>query len=407
MKNYILNEGYLNSINFFTKGYKDKIYTSKKSFIDLSNCAGSILLGHNHNFFYKTIKKYLSENISNFAHPNIHAINFSKTIKKIFPNFSDIIYCNSGTEAVIKALRISKALNNNKLIVSVSGSWHGSVDQLLFFPDKNLKPHPLSAGLPDTYKNNLRFIPFGKIEESKKILDKIKKNINCLIIEPVQASLPSSDPVRYLKFLENYCKKNNIILIFDEIITGIRSKKFSVQKNFNLKPDITIIGKVFGGGLPIGMIGLSKKIKKKITKQNKKIFFGGTFSGNSMSAYVGNSVVNYIIKNKKVLKEINYKSKYFEVSLNQFISENNLDIKIYRYDSILRIVYTKKEIQNRIQRDFFEKKVSKKIQLFRKFLLDKGIYYPSSGIIFFSHSTSLKSVNYVISIIKRAFIKYF
>lgn len=267
MKNIILNEGYINTINFFEKGYKDKIYTSKKSFIDLSNCAGSILLGHNDNFFKKTIQKYLSKSISNFAHPNAHALNFSKTIKKIFPNFSDIIYCNSGTEAVIKALRVSKAINNNKLIVSVSGSWHGSVDQLLFFPDKNLIPQPLSAGIPDVFKNNLHFIPFGKIEESKYILDKLKKNINCLIIEPVQASLPLNNPKQYLKFLESYCRKNNITLIFDEIITGIRSKKFSVQKNFNLKPDITIIGKVFGGGLPIGMIGLTKKIKAKIEKK--------------------------------------------------------------------------------------------------------------------------------------------
>ena len=407
MKNYILNEGYPNTKFFFEKANKDKIYEKKKMFIDLSNCAGSILLGHNYSYFNKSIKDYVNKKISNFAHPNIHASNFSKTIKQIFPNFNDLIYCNSGTEAVLKSLRVCRAISKKKLIVSVSGSWHGSVDDLLFSPGKNLKPNPLSDGLPDNFKKKLHFIPYGNIEESKKILDKIKKNINCLIIEPVQASLPSSNPRKYLKFLENYCKKNNIILIFDEIISGIRSKKYSVQKNYNLKPDITIIGKVFGGGLPIGMIGLTKKIKNKLTEKNKKVFFGGTFSGNSLSTYVGNKIISYILKNKNIIDEINKKSQYFQNNLNNFILKNNLDIKVYRYSSIIRIVFTNKKIQNRIQRDFFENKVSKKINFLRKYLLDNGIYYPSSGIIFFSFSTTYKSINHVINTLKKGFIKYF
>lgn len=407
MKNNILNEGYANSKIFFEKAYKDKIYEKNKIFIDLSNCAGSILLGHNYNYFNKSIKEYVNKKISNFAHPNVHASNFSKTIKKIFPSFSDLIYCNSGTEAVTKSLRVCRAISKKKLIVSVSGSWHGSVDNLLFYPGKNFKPNPLSAGLSDDLKKNLYFIPYGNIEESKKILEKIKKNINCLIIEPVQASLPLTNPKEYLKFLENYCKKNNIILIFDEIISGIRSNKYSVQKNYNIKPDITIIGKVFGGGLPIGIIGITKKIKQKLIKKNKKVFFGGTFSGNSLSTYMGNQIISYILKNKNVINEINKKSQYFQTNLNNYILKNNLDIKVYRYSSIIRIVYTKMEIQNRMQRDFFENKVSKKIKLLRKYLLDNGIYYPSNGIIFFSFSTSYKSINYVINILKKGFTKYF
>lgn len=157
----------------------------------------------------------------------------------------------------------------------------------------------------------------------------------------------------------------------------------------------------------MGWLDWQRKLKQKLKKKDKNVFFGGTFSGNSMSTYVGNSIINYIIKNRRILKEIEKKSKYFELSLNKFIDENHLDIKIYRYDSIIRIVYTKKEIVNRIQRDFFEKKVSKKIQLLRKFLLNKGIYYPSSGIIFFSYSTSYKSINFVINILKKGLIKYF
>jgi len=408
MKNLILNEGYQNSKILFDKGIKDKIYIKKKEYIDLSNCAGSLILGHNSKIFKKSIRKYLNSNLSIFAHPNLHAKNFSQTIKKVFPNFSKIIYCNSGTEAVSKALRICRAINGKKkYIVSVSGSWHGSVDQLLFYPEKKMIPTPLSSGTTQQDKKNIIIIPYGDILLSKKILEKKKKNINCLIIEPIQASLPLENSKKYLKFLETYCKQNQIILIFDEIITAIRTKNKSVQNNYKIKPDITIIGKIFGGGLPIGIIGISKKIYTVLQKQKKPVFFGGTFSGNSLSTFLGNEIIKHILGNKKILKNIDNKAKHFESNLNMFIKKNNFDLKIYRYSSILRIVFTKNAIINRIQRDFFESKNTSKIKLFRKYLLKNKIYYPTSGIIFFSSLLSNKSLDYIMRYIKRGFIKYF
>ena len=115
MSNLVFNEGYQETNYIFEQGKDDHIKINGKNYIDLSNCAGSIVLGHNSTFFKKKIKSYLNNNYSNFAHPNIHAINFSKNIKKIFPLFSKVIFCNSGTEAVIKSLRISRALNKKKI----------------------------------------------------------------------------------------------------------------------------------------------------------------------------------------------------------------------------------------------------------------------------------------------------
>ena len=140
MSNIILNEGYQKTKVFFEEGYKDKIIHEGKPYIDLSNCAGSLILGHNSKVYREIIKKYLKINGSSFAHPNNYAVDYSKTIKKIFPSFEKIIFCNSGTEAVTKALRISRTLNKKECIVSVVGSWHGSVDSLLFQPDSKLKP---------------------------------------------------------------------------------------------------------------------------------------------------------------------------------------------------------------------------------------------------------------------------
>ena len=405
MANLILNEGYQKTNVFFEEGYKDKIIHQGKAYIDLSNCAGSLILGHNSKVYKEIIKKYLKINASSFAHPNNYAVDYSKTIKKIFPNFEKIIFCNSGTEAVTKALRISRTLNIKECIVSVVGSWHGSVDSLLFKPDSKLRPKFLSDGISNNDKKKIIFIPYNDIEISRKILNKNRNKINSIIIEPIQACLPLNNSKSYLKFLRDFCNKNNSTLIFDEIITGIRSDKNSVQQNYNIKPDITTVGKIAGGGMPIGIIGISKKVNKKI--QGKKIFYGGTFSGNSLSSFVGNETLKYLIKNKTVIKKVNKKSKYFQDKLNQFIDVNKLNLKIYRYSSILRIVYTNNKIDNRTQRDFFESKITPKIDNFKKFLFQKNIFYPSSGIIFFSDATSYTSIDYVIKNIEMGFIKYF
>ena len=344
MENFILNEGYKNSPYLFDRGSGDKIYTNKKSFIDISNCAGSLLLGHNHKTYKKAISDYSKKNLSIFAHPNIHSVRFSKNIKKIFTWFNKIIFCNTGSEAITKSLRICRSLNKKKYTVNATGSWHGSVDQFLFYPDAKLKPKNLSNGLKNHDKKNLIYIPYNDLELTKKILDKNKKKINSIFLEPIQGCLPLEKVGNYLKLLRKFCDNNNIPLVFDETITGIRSYNHSVQKHLKIYSDITTLGKVIGGGLPIGIIGISKKIALKINKKNK-VFFGGTFSGNSLSSFVGNEILKYLIKNKNLISNINKKSIYFQNEMNSFFKEKNLNIKIYRYASMLRIIYTDSKIQ--------------------------------------------------------------
>ena len=123
--NLVLNEGYTNKKILFEKGLGSKIFFGRKKFTDLSFGAGSLLLGHNSYIYKYAIKSLLKKNISMLASPNIQADNFSKLLKKIFPRYSKFIYCNSGTEAIIKSLRICKAITKKDLIIAVTGSWHG------------------------------------------------------------------------------------------------------------------------------------------------------------------------------------------------------------------------------------------------------------------------------------------
>mgnify|MGYP006138539601 FL=1 len=403
----ILNEGYSTASKYFTKADASNIFINNKKLVDLSFCAGSLLLGHNSIVLRSALKEVISKKISNLAAPNSQANEFSKILKKILPNGDKFIFCNSGTEAVIKALRISKSLSKKKLVIAVTGSWHGSVDNLLYTAKKNLKPIPISDGLSDNNLKNLKFIPYNDIKRSKAIIEKYKKFINCIIIEPIQGCLPNENSKKYLTFLRTITKKNKINLIFDEMITGLRTEGSSVQSYLKIYPDIFIVGKCFGGGFPMGIIGISKKINKLIIKKKKNIFFGGTFSGNSIATHVGMKTTKYIYENKKkIFKDLEKKSDYFQNKLNNFFLEKKINAKIYRFKSMMRIVFTKKIITNRLQRDFLEKKNFKNIQKLRNYLFKRNIYYPGSGIIFFSTATTKKNVTQLIDSLKIGCVKY-
>ena len=405
MKNFLLNEGYEDLNNLFTSGKGSNIYINKKKYLDLSLCAGSHILGHNPIIFKKSIKNMLKMDISNFAAKNKYAVELSKTLKKNFPKYEKFVFCNSGTEAVMKSLRIARAISKKNIIISVTGSWHGSTSELLFTNNNKLENIELSSGIDLNFKKNLKFIPYNDIQVSEKILNRYKKQIMCVIIEPIQGCLPI-EAKKYLKFIDDYCKKNKLILIFDEMITGLRYNCSSVQDQYNLNPSISTFGKCFGGGLPIGIIGIKKKIIKNLKKNKKKIFFGGTFSGNSINTFIADSLVKYINKNKKnIFNNLNKKSVYIQKEINSFLEENNIDANCAKFSSMIRLVFTKKNIVNRSQRDFFENQKKEIISKFRKYLFENKIYYPTSGIIFLATSTSYKQINHFIKITKKAFKK--
>ena len=412
----LFNEGYNNSAELYIKGKGSKVFSKNKSFIDLSCGAGTLLLGHNSEIRKKSIKNYLKFGLSQFSHPNKSAVDFSKSLKKVFPGFYKFVLCNTGAEANIKALRVARAATGKNLVINVNGRWHGSVDQFLFniknnynfYEENKNKITSLSDGIDPKLTSNLKYIPFNNIKVSKKILDKYKNKISCVLIEPIQGGFPTKESKKYLKFLNDYCKRNKIILFFDEILTGIRINCSSVQSFFKIKTGISTFGKIIGGGMPIGLIGISKEVYLRLKKRKKRIFFGGTYSGNSLSTYVGKKTLDYIIKNKKkIFKDIEKKSDFFEKKMNIFIKENDLDIQIIRFHSIIRIIFSSKKILDRPQRDFLEKSKSKQRQKFIKFLKDNGIFFPGNGIIFFNYSLKNSEINYLIDTFSEGLKKYF
>ena len=194
----------------------------------------------------------------------------------------------------------------------------------------------------------------------------------------------------------------------DEIITGLRTNCSSVQNKYNLHSDISTFGKAFGNILPIAFIGISKKIEKKISKKNIKIFFGGTFSGNSLSMYVANEFLKFIVKSKKkIFHDLEIKSSKFCNEVNKFIDKHDINAKVIRFGSVIRLIFTNHDPKNRFQRDFFEKKNNSKRLKFINFLKKKKIIFPSNGIIFFNTSIKTQEIKILIKSITEGLNIYF
>ena len=405
----LLNEGYENK--FRVKSGKDQYIFLKngKKLIDTSFCSGTLLLGHSKNFLNNSFIKQLKKGVA-YGLPNTNADKYSLFLKKIFGNYSKFILCNTGSEANNKAIRLARSITKKEYIVMTSGSWHGSVDQLLFDLSSNnyLDKRELSAGLTKDLNKKIILVPYNDYEKSITILKKFKSKIAMVIIEPIQQALPSKKCEDYIKNIYNFCKSKNILICFDEMITGIRVDKFSVQKSLKLKPDLSTFGKIIGGGLPIGAIGLSKTVERKLSKQKNKVFFGGTFSGNPLVTEIGYQNLKYIYKNKKkIFDYLENLSDYFEKSLNLFLKKKKLNLKVIRYYSILRIIYTKNIIKNKFDRQNKEENLSKKINQFQNFAANNGVYLSKRGAIFFSYSYTKKDVKYLIDIISKGLFKFF
>ena len=186
----------------------------------------------------------------------------------------------------------------------------------------------------------------------------------------------------------------------------MRSKEFSVQQKLRLKPDLSTFGKIIGGGVPIGVTAISKNFETKLKKSN--IFLGGTYSANPFGSYIGLETLKFILKNKnKFYKKINDITDLFYNNLNYFLKQNNFKIRVYRYESMARLIFSNIHIKNRQERDLSEKKIKIKISKFQNFLKSKNILHPSTGAYFFSYAHEKNDIKRLLVVFKEGIKKFF
>ena len=349
--------------------------------IDTTMGSGAQIIGHN-NFLIKQISKQIRKGTI-YTIPNCYTKEVNNYLKYINPDLhNEYIFCNSGTEANMRAIRLARAYTGKNIIGRFHGGWHGGLDGFL-------EEHPDNKGIPLNTNNLFKVLPYN----DDKCFKLITSDMAAVIIEPVQGSNPRNDIKEFLQKLRNHCTKTGVLLILDEIMTGFRLSKNGGAGIFNIKPDIVTYGKVLGGGFPIGVVGGKKEIIN-----TKNVFYGGTFSANPLSMYAAKLILETIIDEKYIKYDyLDSIGKLFREKLNDFFIKNNKQMRAIGCGPINRIIFTDKFIQNRKDRDLFEPINSQNI--FNNKLKKAGVFLNSNGLFHFSMSHTPTIINKIIKVI--------
>jgi glutamate-1-semialdehyde 2,1-aminomutase len=290
------------------------------------------ILGHGNKKIANEVKQILDLS-SHFGTINIYQYNLAKTIKEAIPSIDLLRFCCSGTEATMYAIRVAKAYTEKPMIVKIDGGWHGANSELAY----NIKP-------PFNHVDNQLSIPFNNIDVSYEILNKVKDKIAAIIVEPFMGSAGAiAGKKEYLRFLRNYTNESGILLIFDETISAFRFCYGSLGIKAGIIPDLITLGKIIGGGFPIGAYGGKKEIMETIEKKHL-IIGGGTFSANPVTMTAGTTMLA-LLKNMDYIK-LNDAGDDIRRHINNIIS--NLNIKGFAsgYGSQFSLIFLQDSFNN-------------------------------------------------------------
>jgi len=274
---------------FFKKGLGSKLWdVDGKEYIDYINSWGPMIVGHAHPVVIKAVQE-VAENSLSFGAPTGLELEMAALINKLVPSMEQVRLVSSGTEATMSAIRVARGFTGRTKIVKFEGCYHGHSDALLVKAGSGLLTfgEPDSAGVPAEVAAHTLTLEYNNTQALKDLFSKMGDEIACVIIEPVVGNMNLVVPhMDFLHTLRELCTKHGAVLIFDEVMTGFRVHLGGAQALYNIKPDMTTLGKVIGGGLPVGAFGGRKDIMSCLAPLGK-VYQAGTLSGNPVAVTAG------------------------------------------------------------------------------------------------------------------------
>lgn len=358
-----------------------------RAMIDYVGTWGPAILGHAPQVVLEAINDAAKEGVS-FGIPNPYEVDMARTICEWVPSVQKVRMVNSGTEATMSAIRLARGFTGRDLIVKFEGCYHGHVDSLLVAAGSGALTHghPDSAGVPQSFAEKTIILPFNDEASLEELFEKRGSEIAALIVEPYPANagliLPKPG---FLRLLREVTKKHGVVLIFDEVMTGFRLAKGGVQELEGITPDLTCLGKVIGGGLPVGAFGGRADIMDHLAPDGP-VYQAGTLSGNPVALAAGLAQLKEMEKQKgyERLEEI---GQIFETAVLDTLKAKGLAYRWYRRGSMFCLFFTEQEVH-----DLHDAKTSD-LAAFRKFFqycLEHGVYFAPSqfetGFISLAHS---------------------
>lgn len=356
--------------------------------IDYVGTWGPAILGHAPSVVIDAVTQAAKEGVS-FGIPNRHEVEMARLIRDFVPSVEKVRMVNSGTEATMSAIRLARGYTGRDKIIKFEGCYHGHVDSLLVAAGSGALTlgQPDSAGVPADLAALTIALPFNRPEAVEEVFAAEGDNIAAIILEPVPANAGLIFPKEgYLQFLRDITEKYGAVLIFDEVMTGFRVARGGVQERVGITPDLTAMGKVIGGGLPVGAFGGKAEIMDYLAPDGP-VYQAGTLSGNPLAMAAGIAQLKELDRRRgwDLLETI---GQEFEDGVRGTLKELGRDLSFNRIGSMFCLYFTEGEIVNvdDVKKSDFE--------AFKRFFwaaLDRGVYFAPSqyeaGFISLAHAS--------------------
>jgi glutamate-1-semialdehyde 2,1-aminomutase len=357
-------------------------------FIELINSWGPMLLGHNHPKVKAAVIAAMEDGTS-FGAPTSREVEIAELIVSMVPSIEKVRMVNSGTEATMSAIRVARGFTGRDKFIKMEGHYHGHGDSFLIAAGSGAMTmgDPDSPGVTKGTAKDTLIAPYNNLEAIEALVAANKGEIAALILEPVPGNMGLCLPKEgYLQGLRDICTREGIILIFDEVMTGFRLAKGGAQEVYGVTPDMTTLGKIIGGGMPVGAYGGKREIMEFVSPAGP-VYQAGTLSGNPIAMAAGLTMLNHLDSNPSVYEELNHIGTKLSEGIKNINQELGLDYTVNKIGSMYSFFFTDQPVF-----DFNSAKTAD-TTLFGKYfqaMLKRGVYLAPSQFESLFLSTALK-----------------
>jgi len=362
---------------FFEKA-KGSVITDEdgNEYIDYVGSWGPMILGHAYPAVIKAVQD-AAFNSTSFGAPTVAEIEMAELVQQMVPNVDKVRMVNSGTEACMSAIRIARGYTGKDKIIKFEGNYHGHGDSFLIKAGSGALTlgKPSSPGVTKGTAKDTLNANYNDLESVEKLLNENDGNVAAIILEPVCGNMGCISPnPGFLEGVRNLCDDHDVVLIFDEVMTGFRLSRGGAQERFNVWADLVTFGKIIGAGLPVGAYGGKKEIMDVVAPDGP-VYQAGTLSGNPLAMSAGKTLLSVLENHPEYYVELEEKTEYLKKGLREVLLKHGIDHTINQVGSMISIFFTDKPVTNFATADTTDKEF---FGAFYHQMLERGIYLPPS-----------------------------
>ena len=383
----------------FIKSAKGAVMTDEdgNDYLDLINSWGPMILGHAHPEIEVAIIEAVRSSIS-FGAPTAREVSIAELICEMVPSIEKVRMVNSGTEAAMSVARLARGYTGREKIIKMEGHYHGHADSFLIAAGSGLATHgvPNSPGVTEGTAKDTLTVPYNDLEAVQQMVEANKDQVAAILLEPVPGNMGCVLPKEgYLQGLRDLCDKEGIVLVFDEVMTGFRLAPGGAQQVFGVTPDITALGKIIGGGMPVGAYGGKKEIMDFVSPRGP-VYQAGTLSGNPAAMAAGEAMLKHLKSHPEVYQYLDKVTLRMVDGLKKVLADLGLNFTINHLGSMYSLFFTDQPVF-----DFASAQTSDTTKFGEYFrnMLEEGVYLPPSQFetLFVSAALTEEQADHVVA----------